>query len=565
MNAKPLCIALLAVSLSACAHSPNSGPAEKVAAAPAAGKSGLTEQVLYQFLLGEIASQRGDLRLSAEAFTDLAERTKDARVARRATELALYARQPELALRNARLWHQLEPDAPKALQTLVSLLVGGGRAAEAKPYLESWIKTGKGGEPFLQLHGLLARHKDKQVVLDLISELATGFPAMPEARYAVAQAALQAANWPRALAALDEALRLKPGWESAALLKAQILQQTGEEADLLDFFRDFLATEPGAREVRLAYARQLARAARYQESRVQFEALAQERPDNPETHFSIGLVALQTNDLESARASLLKALELKHPDEGNVRYYLGQLAEARNDFNDALTWYRSIDKGRQYFDAQLRVAVALAKLGRLDEARGWLKSLSTEDDGERIQVLQAVAQIERETGNFQVVFDLLSEGLRNYPDTPELLYDRAMAAEKLDRLDVLETDLRRLIELRPDYAHAYNALGYTLADRTTRLDEAIKLLEVAISLAPDDAFIQDSMGWALYRLGRLNEAVDYLRRAHAGKPDPEIAAHLGEVLWKLGEHEEARRVWDSSLKLHPDSESLRETTSRLMP
>jgi len=568
---KPGCLTLLVVSLSACAQSPVLPPvlpATQAIPLPPARQE-LTAQVLYQFLLGEIAGQRGELKLSAEAYADLAARTRDARIAKRATEVALYARLTPLALKNARLWQELEPTSPKALQTLSSLLVGSGRLAEARPYLQAWIQTGqsagKGGEVFVQLHGLLARQKDKQMVFDLIADLATSYPSVPEARFAVAQAAWHAGKGAKTLAELDEAMRLKPGWAAAPLFKAQVLQQMQGIDAALAFFRDYLAAAPAEREVRLAYARQLARAARFGESRAQFELMAQAMPDNPENYLAIGLIAMQTNDLDSAEASLTKALELRHPDEGSVRFHLGQLAEARGRPEQALTWYQSVTQGRQQLDAQLRAAVVMGKQGRTAQALEWLANLAPADEAERIQIVQTEAQILRDARNYEGVVAVLSKALEKMPDSAELLYDRAMAAEKVNRLDMMETDLRRLIKLKPDYAHAYNALGYTLADRTPRIKEAIELLEKALKLEPDDPFILDSMGWALFKAKRYGDAVDYLRRAHAAKPDPEIAAHLGEALWMKSEKDEARRIWKGSLQVHPDNESLRETTSRLMP
>ena len=568
MNAKPLLPLMLAVSVSACAQSPASKPPSVVVQAPPAQAQpspGLSSQVLYQFLLGEIAGQRGELRLSAEAYADLAAKTRDAGVAKRATEIALFARMPALAIRNATLWQELEPASPKALQTLSSLLVSAGRLSDAKPHLNAWIKTGNGGEAFMQLHGLLARQKDRQAVLDLVTDLAAGYPGLPEARFAVGQAAFQAGNHARAITTMDEALKLKPGWEPAALFKGQVLQKADGDAALLAYLKDFLAEYPAARQVRLAYAKQLARSSQFAESRGQFEYMTRESPDDPEGHFAVGLVAMQTNDFGSAKTSFMKALELKHPEEGTVRLYLGQLAEAQGTLEEALTWYKSIDKGRALFDAQLRVALVLGKLGRMDEARTWLAGLPLASDAERLQRVQTEAQLLRDAKDFDGVFEVLSAALEKSPDSPELLYDRAMAAEKLNKLDVVEKDLRQLIKLKPDHAHAYNALGYTLADRTNRIPEAIELLEKALKLEPDDPFILDSMGWALFKAKKYGEAVDYLRRAYAEKPDPEIAAHYGEALWMKGDKEEARKVWKNGLQTHPDSEALREVATRLMP
>lgn len=560
---KPGCLALLAVSLSACAQSPVL-PAAEAVPLPAVQQE-LTSQVLYQFLLGEIASQRGELKLSAEAYADLAVRTRDARVAKRATEVALYARLSVLALKNAKLWRELEPNSPQALKTLSSLLIGGGRLAEAKPHLQAWIKTGKENEVFMQLHSLLGRQQDKRAVFDLVADLAAEYASVPEARFAVAQSALQAGNAEKALAELDVTMRLKPDWSAAPLFKAQVLQQVQGDEAALAFYKDYLAGAPDEREVRLAYAKLLARSARFAESRGQFERMSAEMPGNPDNYLAIGLIAMQTNDLDSAEANMTKALELGHPDAGGVRFHLGQLAEARGNNEQALTWYQSVKNGRQKQDAQLRAALMLAKLGRVEQALEWLANLEPADEAARVQVAQTEAQIMRESKNFEAVVAVLSKALESMPDSPELLYDRAMAAEKVDRLDMLETDLRRLIVLKPDYAHAYNALGYTLADRTTRLDEAIELLETAIKLAPDDPFIQDSMGWALFKAKRYDEAVDYLRLAYEAKPDPEIAAHLGEALWMREDMAEARQIWQDALLKHPDNEVLRETTSRLLP
>jgi tetratricopeptide (TPR) repeat protein len=437
--------------------------------------------------------------------------------------------------------------------------------AEARPYLQAWLKTGTGGAVFLQLHGLLAKQKDKQAVLDLVADLAANYPGTPEAHFAVAQAAWHAGNGAKALSSLDEALRLKPDWSAAPLFKAQVLQQMQGEAASLAYLKDYLAGMPAMREVRLAYAKQLARTAQFDESRVQFEYLAQEMPDDPENHLAIGLIAMQTNHFDSAEASLTKALELGHSDTGSVRFHLGQLAEARGNAEQALTWYQSVTSGRQRLDAQLRAAVVMGKLGKIDQALEWLSNLTPGDDAERIRVVQTEAQIMREVKNYPGVVERLTKALEQMPDAADLLYDRAMAAEKIDRLEMLEADLRRLIKLKPEFAHAYNALGYTLADRTNRITEALELLEKALKLEPDDPFIQDSMGWALFKAKRYSEAVDFLRRAHGARPDPEIAAHLGEALWMNGDKDEARRIWQGSLQTHPENESLRETTSRLMP
>ncbi len=526
----------------------------------------LTPQILYQFLLGEIAGQRGELTLASEAFLDLAVKTHDPRIAQRATEMAIFARKPANALKAAQLWLERDPDSLKARQTYVSLLINSGRLKDARPHLEWMLKNGgRGvGESFLQLPRMLLRHQDKPAVLALMNELAASYPSVPEASYAVAQVAWHAGQSDRAMQAADEALRLKPGWEAVALFKGQILQRKGDDL-VVGYWQDFLAQHPDAREVRLALARQYARMSRFAESRAQFEILRSQSQGKPEILVSLGLLAMQMNDMEAAEGYLREALASDEADRDQVRMYLGQLSEARRQYEEALNWYRSVQDGRNLLDARLKAAVVLGKLGRVDEGRILLAGIAADTDADRIRIIQAEAQMLREARDYKQVYEVLSRGLAAMPEAPELLYDRAMAAEKLNRLDILEQDLRQLIRLKPDHAHAYNALGYTLADRTDRVAEAIALLEQAIKLAPDDPFILDSMGWALFKAGRVNEALDYLKRAFALRPDPEIAAHLGEVLWVRGDREEARRIWQGSLREHPDNESLRETLGRLQP
>jgi len=540
--------------------------AEAPQTAAAAPRQALSPQLLYQFLLGEIAHQRGELTLASEAFLDLALKTRDPRIAQRATELAIFARKPAYALKAAQLWLERDPDSLKARQTYASLLINANRLKDARPHLEWLLKSGgrSVGESFLQLPGMLLRHHDKPAVLALMNELAASYPSVPEASFALAQVAWHAGQSERAMQAADEALRLKPGWEAVALFKGQILQRKGDDR-VLGYWQDFLAQHPDAREVRLALARQYARMSRFAESRAQFETLLAQGQNTPEILVSLGLLAMQMNDMTAAEAHLKQALASEQADKDQVRMYLGQVSEARRQYEEALAWYRSVEDGRNRFEAGLKAAVVLGRLGRIDEGRALLAGLAADTEADRIQVIQAEAQMLREVKAYQQVFEVLSRGLEAMPEAPELLYDRAMAAERLDRLDILEQDLRLLIRLKPDHAHAYNALGYTLADRTNRIAEAIELLDRALKLAPDDPFILDSMGWALFKAGRVNEAVDYLRRAYAMRPDPEIAAHLGEALWVRGEREEARRIWQGSLREHPDNESLRETLGRLQP
>jgi tetratricopeptide (TPR) repeat protein len=573
-----LCATTLAgvlLALAGCA-----GPAVRPAAAPQPAKQAetppapeparptppaqtLTQELLYETLLAEIALQRGEAALATRAYLDLLERTQDYRVAERATQVALQSRLPAEALAAAQRWLALEPDSIAARQTVAAILVTQGRLAEARVHLTRLLAA-EGvhlGQGFMHLNNLLARHGNKEEVLALVEELAQPYPQVPEAHFAVARAAFAAGKGERALAALDAALRLRPDWEGAAQFKAQLLEaRSADEAAA--FFRDYLARQPKAREMRLAYARFLVRQKQYGLARAEFQKLVQDFPGNAEVPFAVGLLSLQMGELKVAEQYLKDALAAGFRDEDTVRYYLGQIAEEDKRFEEARQWYLQVG-GEQAFNARLRHAVVLAKEGRIDEARAQLARLTPENNQQRVQIWQTEAQMLRDARRYREAFDVLTRALEKLPNHPDLLYDQAMAAEKIDRLDVLEASLRKLIQIKPDHAHAYNALGYTFADRGIRLPEARKLLEQALALAPEDPFILDSMGWLHYRLREYDKAIDYLRRALTLRADAEIAAHLGEVLWVSGRREEAERVWAEAVRTSPANETLTETMRRL--
>jgi tetratricopeptide (TPR) repeat protein len=526
----------------------------------------LSEELLYKMMLAEVALQRGQAHIAVQTYLELARETQDPRIAQRATEVAWNARFNSAALEAAGIWLQVDPASAQARQVIAALLVNQARIADAQPHLEKWIATGRDsvGQSFLQLSTLLSRHKDKPEVLKLMQALAQPYPDVPEARLAVAQAAWNAENLQVSVEEARAALKLRPDWELAALFVAQVLQRSSNE-EALRFLEDYLREHPGARDARLNYARLLVTSKSYPEARKQFELLVAEYPQNADVGMAVALLAMQANDYDAAETQLKRVLELDSKDPDVVRFYLGQLNEERKRPDEALKWYSAVTQGEQFIPAQARYASILAKQGKLPEARKHLQQATAHNPQQRVQLTQAEAQLLRDANAYQEAFNVLGQALAQMPDTPDLLYDYAMAAEKVDRLDILEANLKQLIKLRPDHAHAYNALGYTFADRNQRIEEAYRLIETALKLAPDDPFIQDSMGWVLYRMGRNQEGLDYLQKAFKQRPDAEIAAHLGEVLWALEKRDEARKIWAESLKEHPNNEVLQGTVKRFQP
>ena len=525
----------------------------------------LTENLLYEFLLAEIAIQRGNAALSAQAYVDLAKRTRDPRIARRATEVAaLYARMNNAAIDAATVWHETEPGSTRALEALAGLLVAAGRYDEALPNLRKLL-TGAANDPangFTQLTRTLANAQDKQAALKLVRSLAADYPKLADAHFAVARAAVNAGDERVALEEARQAGQLRPDWEAAVLLEAQLLQKASADqaASLLG---GYLKKYPTARETRLAYARLLVAQKRFGEARAEFQKLMAGIPDSTDAAFAVALLSLQLKDYDAAEKYLRSLIESPYRDKDGVRLYLGQVAEERKNLPEALRWYGEVGEGEQYVQAQIRYGQVLARQGKLDEARVRLQQAAAKNSQQRVQLILAEAQLLRDANQPKTAFDLVAQALDRVPNNPELLYDYAMLAEKIERVDILEASLRKLIAIRPEHAHAYNALGYSLADRNQRLPEARELIEKALQLAPEDSFIIDSMGWVLYRMGKLKDSLGYLRRAFAGRPDPEIAAHLGEVLWALGERAEAERVWGDAARESPDNETLANTIKRL--
>ena len=530
----------------------------------AAGGAGLSEPTLYEFLLGEIALQRGDYKTAAETYLDLAKRTRDPRVARRAVEVASQGRLTELGLEAAKTWLDIEPDSPAALQVGAALLVAAKRVDEAVPYLEKLLSSpGVNLESgFLQINRLLAGNPDKAANLRVVRKLAARHAQLPQAHYAIAQAAAAAGQDGEALKAIRRAEELRPDWEGAVLFEAQLLQKRSS-AEAAKRLGEFVARNPQSRDGRLGYARALVLDKRLPEARKQFEAVLAANPGNGELAYAVGLLAFQLKDYEVAEESMRKLLGMKYRDPDGVRYILGQIAEEKKDWPGAVKWYEEIKDGEHALAARLRTANALSRGGQLEEARSYLHKVAAENPDQQVQLTVAEAQILRDAKRYRDAFELLATALKDDPEQPELLYDYALTAEKVDRFDVLEGSLQRLIKVQPDHAHAYNALGYSLAERNQRLPEARKLIERALELSPDDSFIVDSMGWVQYREGDLKGAARTLRRAYDGRPDAEIGAHLGEVLWQMGNRAEANRVWEESLKSAPDNESLRQTIQRL--
>ncbi len=562
MNSKLIAIAVLPLLFAACAGQPAKPlPATKPAAVPAPPKLpdvALSDELLFEFLFGEIAGQRGNLGIATEAYVDMAKRTRDPRIVQRALDIALFSGNVTASLEMAKLLTEIDPNSIKAKQTLSALLAHSGSIDEARPNIEKLLaqQTGENlDKGLLQLNNLFARQSDRQAVLSAIQSVTKPYLDHPEAHYAISIAAWRAGQMELAQEEADKAASMRPGWEMAALLKMQILEQADKNR-VQPFLKDFLAQYPKSQEVRLNYAKFLVSEKKYAEAREEFDELKKTFPENREVAFAVGLLSLQLGDVDSAISDFKKLLDQGYQNTDLVRYYLGQSYELKKNPVEAEKWYNAVEKGNQYLAAKVRVAVLMKEQGNLAGARSYLHNIPTSNEAEKVFIIQAEAQMLHDSGNYREAYAVLDRGLAKFPDSPNLLYDQAMAAEKLGKIRETEKSLNKLIRIQPDFAQAYNALGYTLVEHTTRYKEALPLLEKALNLSPQDPYTLDSMGWLQFKMGNVPSSIDYLKRAYAGRRDPEIAAHLAEVLWVQGKHEDAKKLLQSSLKENPGNEVL---------
>ena len=572
MKFKILCVLLLS-GLTACAQTPTKEEVEKTGESAEQEdisqlnlpKQELTAPILFDFLVGETALQRGNLDIAVSRYVKLAKTTHDPRIAKRATEIALHAGNPFAAEQAATMWVELEPDSTDARQTIAALLVNIGKLDAARPHLEKLLASEKNsvGNAFMQLNQLLSRNTDKVATLQLIQRLSQPYKDVPEVHFAISQAAWFANQHPLASEEMQRALTLRPGWEIAAVHNGRILQRISS-TDASEFYRDYLKKYPAANEVRIAYTRVLIGDNHTDLAREQLQWLSEKNPEDAEITLAVGLLATEMGDFDITETSFKKALSLGYKDTNAVHFHLGQIYEETKRPDMAMASYQMVKSGGRYLPAQIRYADLLALKGHLKEAREHLQKLPAANDQQTAHLILAEAQILRRSKAHREVFDLLNDGLKKLPDYPELLYDRALAADKLGKFSILEKDLRKLIKLKPDNAHAYNALGYSLAERGAQLPEALKLIRKAVELSPEDPYIMDSLGWVYYRMGNFVEGLNYLNLAFAARPDAEIAAHLGEVLWAKGAKDNAKDIWRHALEKDPENDVLLETLQRLL-
>ena len=554
--------------LSACAS--NGGYHSQPGQTKTNPEGAVTAEFVYRYLIAEVAGQRGDLATSGTIFYELAKTTRNPGLAERAAKVSAYGNVGQLTMPAVKLWAELDPTSNEAQQAMTEMLVGSGKLKEAQPFLaQLFVKEETRAGGFLYLSTLLSRNPDKAAVLNLVQALAKPYPELAEAQFAIAQSAWAAHKDNVALDALNKIETLKPDWPIAALLKGQVLSEQNP-LTAINFYQDFLDQHPDANEIRLNMAKLMVSQKQYDLAKANFPILlanakTSEAKNAAEITAIIGLLSYQGGDYPAAEGYFQEALKLGFKDADQIYLYLGQVNEKLNQAEQSLSWYNKVAPGQHYLEAQVNIATAMARGGKVDQAIDKLDSLDNLNTQQQIIVIQTEAALLVKAGRHQEAFDLLDKAVKNLPNTADLVYDYALAAERLKKFDLMEAELRKTIKDMPNFAAAYNALGYSFADRNIKLNEALSLIEKALSLSPNDHYILDSLGWVHFRKGNLNKALDYLQQAYQYNADPEIAAHLSEVLWQQGKQDQANVVLNEALRNHPENELLKTTRSKLKP
>lgn len=572
---KKLIVFMLPLMLSACAGQPTKAPAvvttptptmaaKQVAAPVVADKvTPLNSEILYHLMVAEIAGQRGQLAVAVQQYYQAALISRDPDVVERAARIAIYARDDATALKVGKLWLQLEPDSVQAYTVIATAQIKQEQYDAALQTLDHLLtlteQRGQRGYHFI--FSLLGRQRDKQAALDLLDKLMKKHGETADALFAYGRLALLVGELDKSSTAIKRLLALKPEWEDAQQLWVNLLIRQGKDAEALEFLAKNVEKYPHNRGIRMYYARRLVDEKRLPDAISQFKILLEQDKTNMDARYALGLLSLEMKRLGDAER-YFKALYGDEERSNEAAYYLGQIAELRHKSKDAVHWYSQVREGQHYVGAQIRIAMLMAKAGNLDAARKRLHNIEATSATVKLRLYLAEGDLLRSTNHDQKAFELYSDALLKMPGNSQLLYARALTAEKLEHLDVALQDLKTIVKHEPNNVQALNALGYTLADRTKRYKEALKYIEAAYKLNSTDPAIIDSLGWVYYRMGNHEKALQYLQQAFALLKDPEIGAHLGEVLWVMGKQQQARKVWDEALQTQPQHKALRDVIKR---
>jgi tetratricopeptide (TPR) repeat protein len=522
-------------------------------------------EFVYKFLLAEIATQRGDLNSAGHIYLDLAKLTKSIPLAERATRIAGSARNGRLAMDSANVWQKLDKLSIEPKRILAELFITSGNLAKARPLLKELLeKEDKTrAEGFLYINKILSQVENKKNALRFILDITKPYLDIQEARFAIAHAAFSAGNKKLALEELDKIESINSKWETAALFRGYIIGLEWPEKALA-YYQGFLKINPKSNEVRLEYAKALTNLKKYDDAKKQFLKLVNSSLASSEISLTVGLLATELGDNILAEKYFMQSLERGYPEPAQIYIYLSGIYDDRGDFEETITWLKKITTGEYFLDSRILMAEYISKYDSVDSSIDMLNSLKNRNllPSEKLIILRNKASLLLTDNRTQEAYDLMKLEEEEFKDSPEFKFDYAMLSEEMGNTLLMEQLLLEAIKLKPDYSTAYNALGYSYADRNIKLDVAKRYIEIALSYEPNNHYILDSMGWIHFKLGNIDIASQFIKKAYAINKDPEIAAHLGEILWLQGKEEEAKKIWENSLNRYPTNNVLLETTNR---
>lgn len=528
-------------------------------------ETSIEPRVLYLLMAAELAGQRNQYGLALDGYLQAAKLVDDPRIAERATKIALFLKDAARTEEAADLWLEREPDNLTARRIATLAALRNADKDEAVEHLEASLEQDPAGFEYtlMEMSKIMEKDGKDDFVYGVLDELAIRHPDQADIYYVQALLAARMKNLELAREKNNEVLKIQPDWGKALILQAQLAGQAGDLAEARKYLERALEQAPDDDRLRKMLAQVLVESKAYDDAVTLYQDYLKENPEDGESLFSIALIYLQQDKLDEGEEYLKKLL---HDPvwESQASFYLGRVELNRGDNDDALVWFDKVTQGPFVFDSRLAAVSLLMKQKRFVETEKRITDLEQEFPEKALRILLLRAELFSETGLQQDAFDMLTEALQHYPDNRDLLYTRALIAERLDKLDVLEADLQKILQQDPDDAGALNALGYTLVDRTERYDEAETYLQKALRLQPDEAVIIDSYGWLLFKQGKVDQALEYLQRAFDKQPENEIAAHLAEVLWVKGERRQARRLIEDALEDSPEDRYLLEFKKRFL-
>lgn len=532
---------------------------------PSKEKTAIDPDVMYMVMAAELAGQRGDYAVALEGYMEAAKRVNDPRFAERAAKIAMYMKDSEKTDEAVSLWLKQDPKNLTAGKIAALSALRAGNKQAAVDHLNTVLKIDPAGfeKTALELASVLQRDGKSDFYYGVLDDLAVKNPRQAVVYFVQSLLAVEMKNNALAERKVQQALSIQPDWDKALIFQAQIAVFSGDLSKAKTLLKNATLKYPGNDKLKKLLAQVLIKAAEYEAAAEVYQSIVSANPKDAESQIALALVYLQL-DREGKAEDIFKSL-LEQPEWKNqANFYLGKIEEKRGRTQKALSWFDNVTEGPLVFESALSAVSLLAKDKKFDEADARLNLLADQFPKQKLRIILMRAGLYGEQDQYEKAFKLLTDALVDQPDQKDLLYTRALMAERMKRFDVLEADLKKILAKYPDDAESLNAFGYSLLDNTDRYAEAEKYLQHALKLQPNEAVIMDSFGWLQFKQGKFEQALGYLQQAYAKQPVSEIAAHLSEVLWVLGRKDEAKKIFSKAIKKAPDDEYLLDFQKRLL-